>query len=257
MNPALTYAPSRGLGEKIARRMTQAHVARPARVKLPRGALSVCFDDFPVSAAEAGAAALERFDARGTFYAAAGMSGEDGPAGKCFSAAQLRRLAASGHEIGCHTYGHVDCAKTDADEFISECARNAIELALFGHRAPLRSLAFPFGETNRHVKDALPDDFTSARGINPGLNHGWVDLAQLKAYPFYGWAALEPLLAALQKAHDKRAWMIVFTHDVGQEPSKWGAPLGALGALLRRARDLKMDISPVGDIADRIIAANE
>jgi hypothetical protein len=46
----------------------------------------------------------------------------------------------------------------------------------------------------------------------------------------------------------------VHTQDVALEPSPWGAPTGALGSLLRRACDLKVDILPVGEAAEIVLA---
>jgi hypothetical protein len=51
--------------------------------------------------------------------------------------------------------------------------------------------------------------------------------------------------------------MIVHMQDVAHEPSPWGAPTGALGALLRRACELKLDILPVGEAADIVLADQE
>jgi hypothetical protein len=58
----------------------------------------------------------------------------------------------------------------------------------------------------------------------------------------------------LEKAQRTGAWMIVHMQDVALEPSPWGAPTGALGGLLRRACDLKIDILPVSEAADIVLA---
>jgi exopolysaccharide biosynthesis polyprenyl glycosylphosphotransferase len=251
---AFDYPRSNKLGDRIGRSLVRASFARPVFVELERAILSVCFDGFPRSAAETGAAALERVYARGTFYACAGLLGARRPSGPFFEAEDLERLEAGGHEIGCHTYSHLDCARSPAEEVIAECGRNAVELALAGCNRPVKSIAYPFGETSVKLKQRLPLHFTSGRGAAPGLNAGKTDLAQLKAYPLHGWDSLEPLLAALEKAQRTRAWMIVYMQDVALEPSPWGAPTGALGGLLRRACDLKMDITPIGEAADIVLA---
>ncbi|MGE3250587.1 MAG: polysaccharide deacetylase family protein [Hyphomonadaceae bacterium] len=252
MIEALSYETPRR--KPFARSMTQAALARPVRVRLKKAILSVCFDDFPVSAATTGAAALERVAARGTFYACAGLMGETGAAGKLFGAEDLRRLALAGHEIGCHTHTHMNCAREHEADVLSACALNAIDLSLLGAEKPVRSLAYPYGETTKALKFALPRDFTTARGQTPGLNAGRADLAHLKAFRFYGWRALEPLLKQLERADRLGAWMIVFTHDVAAEPSPWGVPTGALGKLLLRARELKLNILPIADAANRVMA---
>jgi peptidoglycan/xylan/chitin deacetylase (PgdA/CDA1 family) len=239
----------------IADRFVEADQARPHTLRLPRGALTLCFDDFTQAAAITGAAALERVDARGTFFVAAGRMGASEPElGPLYTDADVRRLSAAGHEIGCAAYDHGDLSELEPDEALSQCARNTIELALLGVKRTPRTFAYPRGRVSRALKHALPADFIAARGRSPGLNCGRVDMAQLKAFPFFGWNALDPLLAALDRADVQRAWMIVYMRDVANDPSVYGAPTGALGTLLRKARALKLDILPLAAAADRILA---
>jgi peptidoglycan/xylan/chitin deacetylase (PgdA/CDA1 family) len=180
--------------------------------------------------------------------------GEHGPSGRYFTGEDLKRLEKAGHEIGCHTYTRLDCARAKVEEVLEECGRNAIELALSGAQRPIRSIAYPFGETSAKLKRDLPEAFACGRGAAPGLNAGKVDLAQLKSFPFHGWDALEPLLITLDKAARTGAWMIVHMQDVALEPSLLGAPTGALGTLIRRAAELKVDIMPVAEAADIVLA---
>ncbi|MBL8552576.1 MAG: polysaccharide deacetylase family protein [Hyphomonadaceae bacterium] len=245
------------LGDKIGRGLVRASCARPAHVDLERAILSVTFDGFTRSAATTGAASLERFYARGTFYAACGLMGAaaDGPS---FTAEDAKRLEAAGHEIGCHTYSFLDCMKAPANEVLEECGRNAIELALAGAQKPMRSIAFPFGEPSGRLKRDLPEDFVAGRGQTPGLNSGRVDMAQLKSFPVGGWDNMEPLVLMLDKAARTGAWMIVHMQDLAIDSSAGsGTPTGVLGALLRRACELKVDILPVGEAADIILADQE
>lgn len=240
----------------IADRFVEADHARPATLRLPRGALTLCFDDFTQAAAITGAAALERVEARGTFFVSAGRMGAVEPGlGPLYTDEDVRRLAGAGHEIGCAAYEAGDLSVLEPEEALSQCARNTIELALLGLKRTPRTFAYPKGRVSRSLKHALPADFVAARGQSPGLNQDRVDMAQLKAFPFCGWAALDPLLAALDRADRNRAWMIVALRDVANEPSAYGAPTGALGTLLRKARALKLDILPLADVADRILAA--
>ncbi len=239
-----SYSPPRHFAAKIKRRMIQERAARPARIKLEQAALSICFDDFPQSAATEGARILERHGGRGGFYAAAGLAERDGPCGRNFSAADLTRLAAAGHEIGCHTYGHDDCAQRDVYDSLLDLARNRDALAAMGHQSELRSLAYPYGETSAEFKSCLPPRFLSARGIAPGLNSGRVDLAQLRAYPLFG-ADLTRAHAALRRAAARRAWMIAYTHDVSETPSPYGVTPEALDGFLAAARKAGVLIAPV------------
>jgi peptidoglycan/xylan/chitin deacetylase (PgdA/CDA1 family) len=246
----VAYAPPRDLMSKIKRRMTQATHARPAKLAFDQPALSICFDDFPASAAEHGAGVLERYGARGTFYAAAGLADTDGPCGPNFSQADLGKLIASGHEIACHTYAHADCAQADVYDTLSDIARNRDAMRDMGVEHELRALAYPYGETSVDLKKSLPPRFASARGILPGLNVGAADLAQLHAYPLYG-DDISLAHAALRRAAKRKAWMIAFTHDVSAAPSPFGVSIEALDRLVAQARSLGFMIAPVSVVLER------
>lgn len=244
------YAPSRGLLSKLRRRATQRTHARPASLSFTHPVLSVCFDDFPHSAATTGARILEAHGGRGTFYAAGGHLEEDGPCGPGYTKLDLRRLAKDGHEIGCHTFSHFDCAKRDVYQTLVDLAKNRDVLNAIGGVGPVQSLAYPYGETTAALKIALPARYRTARGIAPGLNVGRTDLAQLHAYPLYG-DGIGLAKRALKRAARRRAWMIVFTHDVADKPSPWGATPAQLETFVAAADKLGFAILPVTRALER------
>lgn len=247
------YAPSRDLVSKVRRRLTQERMARPARLVFAQPILSITFDDFPATAAHAGAKVLERHGARGTYYASFGMANVNGPCGPGFSAADIADLTVAGHEIGCHTSSHADCAQRDIFSNLEDLARNRDALLAMGARAP-RTHAYPYGETTNELKENLPPRFLSARGILPGLNVGPTDLAQLRAYPLFGAGGMTRVHAALRTAAKRNAWVIGFTHDVSDTPSAWGTSRSDLDDLLRLARTLGFLVLPVTSALERRIA---
>lgn len=240
----LAYAPRRNLVSKIQRRLIQRHAARPANFAFAEPVLSITFDDFPANAADLGARLLERHGARGTYYASSGVAGVEGPCGMGFTAGDIVRLVGAGHEIGCHTSSHADCAQRDIFSTLEDLARNRD--ALMGMGAPVpRAHAFPYGETTTAMKDNLPPRFMSARGILPGLNAGPGDLAQLRAYPLFGAGGMRRILDALNTAAKRNAWVIGFTHDISDQPSAWGTRADELETLLREAHKLGFVVLPV------------
>jgi peptidoglycan/xylan/chitin deacetylase (PgdA/CDA1 family) len=245
------YAPRRDALSKVRRRYTQWRAAQPADLRFAEPILSIAFDDFPVSAAEAGARILESHGARGTFYAAAGMAGQAGPCGQNFSAGDIDRLLAAGHEVGCHTFGHSDCAQRDVFETLRDLAKNRDALNEMGARQPARALAYPYGETTLALKRTLPPRFFSARGFLPGLKVGRTDLAQLRAKPIFGAGGLARARAALPRAAKRKAWVIAFTHDVSDAPSPWGTSAHDLDALLHLAHELGVVVMPVTAALER------
>ncbi len=247
------YAPPRDLASKVRRRMTQWRASKPARLAFDTPLLSITFDDFPVSAAQEGARILESHGARGTYYASAGMSETNGPCGPNFGPADIRRLVAAGHEIGCHSYAHRDAARNDVFTSLEDLATNRDALTRMGARSP-RAHAYPYGETTNLLKDGLPPRFASARGILPGLNHGHADLAQLHAFPLFGDNWFEHAHAALQRAAKRKAWLIAFTHDIAGAPSPWGTRGADLDAMLRDAHQLGFTVLPVTAALERRLA---
>ncbi len=244
------YAPPRDLASKVRRRMTQWRASKPVRLFFDEPLLSIAFDDFPASAATEGARILENHGARGTFYASAGVSETLGPCGRNFSAEDIQRLAAAGHEIGCHSYAHRDAARRDVFTNLEDLAKNRDALMRMGARSP-RTHAYPYGETSDRLKDGLPPRFMCARGILPGLNHGPADLAQLRAFPMFGAAWKERAYAALRRAAKRKAWAILFTHDVAECPSRWGTRSADLDALLREAHRWGITVLPVTAALER------
>jgi peptidoglycan/xylan/chitin deacetylase (PgdA/CDA1 family) len=239
------YVPSRNALSKVQRRLTQWRAARPVKLRFGEPVLSICFDDFPVSAGDLGSRILESHGARGTYYAAAGLAETDGPCGRHFSRVDIPRLIAAGHEIGCHTYDHGDCAKRDVYDTLRGLAKNRDALNEMGCYEPSRTLAYPYGETRQKLKSNLPPRFYSARGILPGLNVGRTDLTQLRAYPLFGAGGMGRAVAALKRAAKRKAWMIAFTHDISDAPSPWGTSAADLDALLRAAKTLGVVVLPV------------
>jgi peptidoglycan/xylan/chitin deacetylase (PgdA/CDA1 family) len=238
------YSPPRDFVSKVKRRLTQGKRARPAHLRFERPILSVCFDDFPHNAATLGASLLESHDGRGTFYACASLANVEGPCGPGFTAGDLAKLKADEHEIACHSFSHHDLAQLDTYDALIDLARNSDALRTMGYAGPLQALAYPYGETASPLKAALPARYLCARGVLPGLNVGAVDLAQLRAYALFG-AGLKRARAALRAGAARKAWMIVFTHDISETPSAWGTTPDALDAFLADAVARGYEIAPV------------
>ncbi len=247
------YAPPRDLASKLRRRRTQWHAAMPVQLRFETPMLSITFDDFPRSAAEEGARIVERHGARATYYACAGLVERTGPCGRNFCAADIARLSAAGHEIGCHSFAHNDAARQDVFTSLQDLARNRDALMAMGAPSP-HAHAYPYGETTARLKDGLPPRFASARGILPALNNGRADLAQLRAFAMFGRDWTARLHDALKRAAARNAWVIAFTHDVADTPSPWGTRGADLDALLNQARALGFTVSPVSAVLDRRLA---
>lgn len=235
-------------------RRARAVVARPAMARFEKPVISVTFDNFPKSAVRQGAAILEGVGGRGTFYAAAAFAGQTTQYGQMFDGGDVRRLLDAGHEIGCHTFSHVDPSTETPDAVLADMVRNADALGAMGMEERLVSFAYPFGAATGALKTQLPMRFTSARSAGTGIAHGRLDLAQLPSNPLYGDDALKRCLKLVEQARRKQGWVIFHAHDVGARPTPWGASTATLERVLLAAFAAGLEIAPVRLIAARLAA---
>lgn len=245
------YEPDRSLKGKLRRRLIRLAHRRPARVALERPMVSFSFDDAPATACEAGARALETRGLRGTYYFAAGLAGRDGPMGRFATGEDARRLYQAGHEIACHTYSHLDCGQSSRATTLQDVDRNAESLAAWGAGEPV-SFAYPYGDVASPAKTALSGRFKTLRALHHGLITDGADLNQAPAVGVEGEAGEAVASEWLDKAKARKAWLILYTHDVAEQPSQWGCTIAALERLIDRAVADGFDVVTVAEGARRI-----
>ena len=218
---------------------------------LPRPVVSFCFDDFPATALHQGGAILEAHQLRGTYYLSAGSRGEDSSSGPLAGDADIAACIARGHELGCHSYDHMDCQRHSAAQIAGSMAENrAMIRSHFGYE--LQHFAYPFGSVGPAAKKAALAHYASARTTRPGINAGTIDLGMLKACGLYsrkGTQGWQPYLEALCR---QKGWLIFYTHDVSESPSEWGCTLQELQTVVVQALAMNYDILPVGETVRRL-----
>jgi peptidoglycan/xylan/chitin deacetylase (PgdA/CDA1 family) len=221
---------------------------RPAKVNWPGGVVSFTFDDFPRSAWVNGGAILEKYDRRGTYYAAMGMAGTANDLGPMFDLDDLRAAHAHGHEIACHTYNHRDCARLTASDIADEIDRNAVALAQALGTPAIANFAYPFGGVSLSAKSELAGRFASCRGTGRGINQGTVDLADLFSTSIYsGNFDRERLCQLIDDAQSGSGWLIFYTHDVADEPSPFGCTPAQFQSIVAYAAQ-NVPVLPVRDV---------
>lgn len=245
------YEPDRTLKGKLRRRLIRLAHRRPARVRLERPMVSFTFDDAPATACEAGARALEARGLRGAYYFAAGLTGREGPMGRFATGEDARRLHDAGHEIACHTFSHLDCGQASREVVIADVDRNAQSLAAWGAGEPV-SFAYPYGDVASPAKTALAGRFKTLRALHHGLITDGADLNQAPAVGIEGEDGEAVANAWLDRAKARKAWLILYTHDVSDTPSQWGCTTGALERLIDRAVAEGFDVVTVAEGARRI-----
>jgi len=215
------YQPDRSLRGKLRRRLVRMVHRRPLPVAPERPMVSFAFDDAPVSAAREGARILEQRGLRGTYFVSAGLAGTQAPMGLCAGADDYRRLAANGHEIGCHTFSHIDCGVADGASVRSDVARNLDAFKTWGLPTPT-TFAYPYGDVGPAAKAALNGRYALLRALHPGVVEEGADMNQAPAVGIEGPDGESEAMRWLAAARERRAWVILYTHDVACDPSPWG-----------------------------------
>ena len=226
--------------------MSQLIATKTVPMRNHRAIISFTFDDFPRSAAINGAEILETYGFNGTFYATGSLCGETISNIGYYNLSDLIALNAKGHEIGCHTFDHLPVSKLRSNILREEIDRNASFLA---ERVPgliLRNFAYPFGSASPSQKLWLQSRFTSCRSTIPGLNFRRVDLGFLRAVRLSKTLIDRHAISALvREAVAKRAWLIFYTHDVNNVPSRHGCTPETFEYAVRTAADFTADVLTV------------
>jgi len=218
--------------------------------------VSFTFDDFPRTAYSAGGAILERFEARGTYYAAAGLVNTSNELGEQFRSEDIDSLLEKGHELASHTFHHISCRSVSSADFCEdvEKGRKAIE-EVTGLDSP--NFAYPFGHVTLQAKRTLRLGLGSARSIIPGFNGPAIDLNLLRANSLYGGVAGSRRAEELIVENTKRkAWLIFYTHDVRPNPSAFGCTPELLELVVSFAAQSGCRILTVGEALTEIGVQN-
>jgi peptidoglycan/xylan/chitin deacetylase (PgdA/CDA1 family) len=245
------YSADRSLKGKIRRRWARLVERRPAGARLDRPMISFSFDDAPESAARTGAALLEAHGLRGTYFISAGLAGTDGPMGRNASMAEVKRLSNAGHEIACHTYSHLDCGQAAASAAEEDAERNREAFQAIGLPEAV-TFAYPYGDVAVPTKRTLSERYGLLRGLHHGLIDGGADLNQAPAVGIEGPGGEAVAGRWMDRARRRTSWLILYTHDVTDEPSPFGCTPAALGRLIGRAGDDGFEVVTVAEGCRRI-----
>ena len=247
-------AVTRAVAGRIARKLSDAAacsvVLNGATGTLHRGVLSVSFDDFPKTAWEAGGPLLGALGVKATYYVSGSLCGRRHEGLQAYDEDDLAAVHEAGHEIGCHTYGHLHAASHPMGDYLASIERNA---AFLDERVPGwggRSFAYPYGSAPARARRAVAAHFGACRSTMAGINHRRVDLSLLRAIGLErcrGSRIDVPRL--IETAARDRAWLIIYTHDVCERHSDYGCSPVELERTIRMAIAAGLEVRPVGAVA--------
>ncbi len=245
--------PQVSLLSRLRHRMAAHLPVAPFNATSDVPAVSFTFDDVPVSAATEGARLMEEAGARGTYYVAGGLMGQQDDHWQVMNADGVVDLHARGHEIGCHSHGHKRADEISVAEFADDLARNHALLKAVEPSLPLENFAYPYGYANMAWKRCLKNRFTSSRSIRPRINHGATDAHYLYSLPLVNREITEGQIdRAFEETARRKGWLIFYSHDVAVGPSDYGCSPRLLRHALKAAQGFGVKVETVKAAMTRI-----
>lgn len=171
--------------------------------------------------------------------------------GVCAEAEDYRRLFEAGHEIACHTHSHLDCGQASGEKAAADVAANAEAFRAWGVPAPT-TFAYPYGDVGYDTKPALGERFSLLRALHRGVVVKGSDLNQAPGVGIEGDAGEAIARRWMSIARRRKAWLILYTHDVREDPSPWGCTPAAFGRLIDAALTDGFEVTTVAEAARRL-----
>lgn len=243
------------LAGRLTNRLIRARPLQVIQVPVRTPIVSFTFDDVPDTALRAGATILEARGARGTFYISGGLEGRVEPDRTLIDAEGCRMLAAHGHEIGCHTYGHHNLRHVDRSFLAADLAVNARYLNAVDPHPPSsrRNFAYPYNSGSLSKREMLSYAYRTCRAGGEAINRGPTDPTFLRAVEI---RQPEEHVAELTRWVDalvaNPGWLIFFTHDISPKPTPYGCSPGAFERLVTHTIERGCTILTVDAALDRM-----
>jgi len=248
------YEPSKSLSARISRRLTPYFGRRTRRFTLERPIVSFTFDDCPVSAIENGVSLTEAEGWLSTIYVASGLLGQINHHGQQINGDDVKALHANGHEIGGHTFSHIDAQAFSITKFLEDIDANQHALDKIGVPES-RTFAYPFGQVSSGLKSELEGRFTAMRGIQPGVHKGSVDLNQVKSVALFSGQKLDLASSIIKGLSGTSSWVTLFTHDVRESHSDWGCSPSEMKTIIEQVKQSGAQVMTVAEAVEHIEAS--
>ena len=233
---------------RVSNRLALHLCAKPFKLTNRSPMVSFTFDDTPVSAVTAGAAMLEHYKARGTFYVAGGLADTWSGHWTTIGAGDVVDLHRRGHEIACHTFSHARTPDLSAAALAAEIEKNRRYLLALDPTIKIENFAYPYGLGAVTRKGQLGKTFRSSRGIVPGVNSGTVDLQYLRSIPLIDrHIDRDRIDRAFDQAVEQNGWIIFYGHDVANVPSPYGCSPWLLRHALENAARRNIPVLSVAE----------
>jgi len=240
------YAPPRSISARILRRLTSFQSRECLSFDISRPIVSFSFDDCPKSVILNGLAPMEAEGWRSTLYIAGGLIGTRNHHGEQMSWQDVRDAQKAGHEIGCHSFSHVDGTQISLTDMEADLMRNNNIFEREGIQSSA-TYAYPYGQMTANLKADLGQVFNGLRGIKPGVMRKCVDLNEINSTALFTGKRVKSAIKQIHSLKNKPGWMTLFTHDIRDNSSEWGCTKEEFLAVIEAVKSVDAIVLPVNE----------
>ncbi len=230
---------------------------RMVAIETPAPIVSFTFDDAPRTAFTTGGDILGSHGARATFFVSLGLLGSQTEVGPIGSLDDLLRAVRQGNELGCHTFDHLDAWYTPPEEFVQSVLKNAQALDSMLPGKSFRTFAYPKSGPKASIKSRLERHFVCCRGGGQTLNRDRTDLNLAKACFLDRRTKIDMdfVKRLVDQNTSARGWLIFATHDVTDNPSRYGCTPEFLKGVAEYAAQSGASLLPVAEACEKLLAS--
>jgi len=238
---------------KIKRVFANQLIQKRIPINLSHPIITFCFDDIPDSAITNGSRILNKYGYAGTYYVCMNLSANNDASKPYFNHSLLKQLVANGEEIACHTADHITLYNIGRQKLLRNLKKNQQQLNELIPGYKLKNFSYPRGQQTFRSKYILKKVYQSARGVKAGMHIEDVDVYNLYANELLGDSTLEDFYALIDKAIEHNAWLIFYTHEVEENPSKYGCTPEDFEAIVKYCADRKLNVHTIDKAISTIL----
>ena len=212
--------------------------------KFKRPLVSIEFDDGWKNAYDSGFPIVEEYGFRATQYVIAQTTKWNG----YMNDAEIRNLAARGHDIGSHTVSHPHLPQLTDAQINSELqnSKNYLQNVL---GKPVNLFVTPYCESDSRVRAAATKLYSMLRNCEAAANTKKnFDAYNLRSYIVYRDTTNAQIQSWINDAKANNSWMILVYHEVQSTPNNdWAISPNALRSQMKLVKDSGVTVLKTGD----------
>ncbi|MCB0429229.1 MAG: polysaccharide deacetylase family protein [Flavobacteriales bacterium] len=237
---------------KVRRAVAKRIVNRKLPLNLSEAIVTFTFDDVPDSGMEEGMRILNTFGYKGTYYVALSFYDHNRTDGMQFNPKYLKQVVDGGGELACHTYNHIHFYQSGKAQIREDLDKNRQRMQECIDGLSFTNFSYPYGEQTITAKQVVKNRFKTARGVNSGINHGVIDLINLRAYQLGEQMRMQDVYNLIDEAIRLKGWLIFFTHDVENKPSIYGCTPAMLEGAAAYCKEKQVKVLTMDQAANAI-----